>query len=269
MAGKLTTLARTALLTAALVSLPAATAAQAADTPPAVLTPSGAVVPASAVDPLGSLAAPGDEVRLSDEESITRWAHPQDNATIRARPSPSAPPIARLRFLTEDGFPEVYVVLDGRVDVAKRTWLRIRVPKRPNGLTGWVLQDSLSELRVVRTRLVIDRTALRATLYRSNTQIWSAPVGVGAAKTPTPVGVFYIRERLRGLGGTYGPWAFGTSAYSNLSDWPGGGVVGIHGTNQPGLVPGRPSHGCVRVRNDKIRRLAVLMPVGTPVHVVR
>ena len=48
-------------------------------------------------------------------------------------------------------------------------------------------------------------------------------------------------------GGSYGPWAFGTSAYSVLSDWPGGGVIGIHGTNQPHLIPGRPSHGCVRV----------------------
>ena len=66
-------------------------------------------------------------------------------------------------------------------------------------------------------------------------------------------------------GGTiYGPLAFGTSAYSVLSDWPGGGVIGIHGTDQPGLLPGRPSHGCVRVRNADIRRLARLMPVGTP-----
>jgi lipoprotein-anchoring transpeptidase ErfK/SrfK len=41
--------------------------------------------------------------------------------------------------------------------------------------------------------------------------------------------------------------------------------VGIHGTNQPELIPGRPSHGCVRVPNAKIVRLVKLMPVGTPV----
>ena len=63
----------------------------------------------------------------------------------------------------------------------------------------------------------------------------------------------------------YGPWAFGTSAYSSLSDWPGGGVVGVHGTNQPGLLPGRPSHGCIRVRNGDITRLVKLMRIGTPV----
>jgi lipoprotein-anchoring transpeptidase ErfK/SrfK len=66
----------------------------------------------------------------------------------------------------------------------------------------------------------------------------------------------------------YGPWAFGTSAYSVLSDWPGGGVVGIHGTDQPELIPGRPSHGCIRVPNRDIHRLARLMPIGTPVRIL-
>jgi hypothetical protein len=55
--------------------------------------------------------------------------------------------------------------------------------------------------------------------------------------------------------GTYGPWAFGTNACSGLSDWPGGGVIGIRGTNQPYLIPGWPSHGCIRVANRPIRRL--------------
>jgi lipoprotein-anchoring transpeptidase ErfK/SrfK len=93
---------------------------------------------------------------------------------------------------------------------------------------------------------------------------------VGAPGTPTPAGRFYIREKLRSLeGGTiYGPLAFGTSAYSRLSDWPRGGVVGIHGTNQPQLIPGRPSHGCVRVRNRAILRLGRLMPLGTPVRIL-
>jgi hypothetical protein len=38
---------------------------------------------------------------------------------------------------------------------------------------------------------------------------------------------------------------------------PGGGVIGIHGTNQPYLIPGWPSHGCIRVANRPIRRLAL------------
>src|SRR5436305_485615 len=75
------------------------------------------------------------------------------------------------------------------------------------------------------------------------------------------------RPRPRALSGNpiYGPYAFGTGAYSVLSDWPGGGVIGIHGTDQPELIPGRPSHGCIRVPDSAITRLWRLMPVGTPV----
>jgi hypothetical protein len=228
-----------------------------------------AVVAAGTSDPLAVMHRSGDTVLLSDERRTTRWAHAQDTSKISSAPRRNASSVGRLRFLTEDGQAEVYLVLDGRMDSARRRWLHIRVPTRPNGRTGWVLQDSLSPLQTVRTQLVIQRRALRASLYRSGKRIWSAGVGIGKSGTPTPPGSFWIRERLRGLGDSsaYGPWAFGTSAYSDLSDWPGGGVVGIHGTNHPGLIPGRPSHGCVRVRNDKIRQLARLMPVGTPVKI--
>ena len=64
----------------------------------------------------------------------------------------------------------------------------------------------------------------------------------------------------------YGPLAFGTSARSQFeTDWPAGGFIGIHGTDQPGLIPGHISHGCIRLRNAAILRLGKLMPVGTPV----
>lgn len=149
------------------------------------------------------------------------------------------------------------------------TWLRIRIPMRPNGRTGWVRQSALGPLNRVRTRLVVQRGRLLATLYRAGRPIWRSPIGIGAAGTPTPAGRFWIREKLRvaNPGGLYGPWAFGTAGYSVLSDWPGGGVIGIHGTDQPWLIPGRPSHGCIRVPNTAIRRLAGLMPTGTPVHI--
>jgi hypothetical protein len=228
-----------------------------------------AVVVAGASEPLAGLRKRGDAVVLSDEQRTTRWANAQETVKIHTAPRTGSAAVGRLRYLTEDGAAEVYLVLDGLVDNAGRTWLHLRVPKRPNGRTGWVLSSSMGRLHTVRTQLVIDRRDLRASLYRNGKRIWNAGVGIGKSDTPTPRGNFWIRERLRGLGsgGAYGPWAFGTSAYSNLSDWPGGGVVGIHGTNHPGLIPGRPSHGCVRVRNDKIRLLARLMPVGTPVRI--
>ena len=88
-----------------------------------------------------------------------------------------------------------------------------------------------------------------------------------SARWPTPRGTFIIRNRLeRYQSPQYGPVAFGTSARSpTLTDWPAGGFIGIHGTDRPDLLPGRVSHGCVRLRNADILRLARLMPVGTPV----
>ncbi len=220
------------------------------------------------VRPLHSEAPLGSE-RLSDESTITRYANAVRLAPVRSRASRNAPRVARLRYRTEDGPLETYLALESRVDSAGRTWVHIRVPGRPNGRTGWVDRDDLGPLFEITTMLRIDRHALRATLYRSGKRVWTSRVGIGKSATPTPVGHFWIRSRLKGFGGgAYGPWAFGTAAYSRLSDWPGGGVIGIHGTNEPQLIPGRPSHGCVRVPNDKVRKLAKLMPVGTPVEIV-
>ena len=213
-------------------------------------------------------AAPAASFRVSDEHRTTFWSRPLHLATIRQAPDPRSRPLARLRWFTEDGYPEVYVALSYADQGRLGRWLQVRVPGRPNGRTGWVRVGDLEPLRLVRTQLIVDRRRLRATLRNNGRVVWQAPVGVGARSTPTPAGRFYVRERIRAGGGIYGPWAFGTSAYSALSDWPGGGVVGIHGTNQPGLIPGRPSHGCIRVKNPAIVRLARLMPVGTPVLVL-
>ena len=91
--------------------------------------------------------------------------------------------------------------------------------------------------------------------------------GYGQAEHAGTAWAFYIRDRLTGFapGSIYGPLAFGTSALSNVeTDWPGGGVIGIHGTNEPSLIPGHPSHGCIRVPNWEIVQLGRLLPIGTP-----
>jgi lipoprotein-anchoring transpeptidase ErfK/SrfK len=122
----------------------------------------------------------------------------------------------------------------------------------------------------VSTALEVDLRRLRLTLLRRGRAVFRAPIGVGQRRWPTPKGHFYVRNRLAGygLGSAYGPVAFGLSARSAvLTDWPGGGFVGIHGTNQPQLLPGRVSHGCIRLHNRDVMRLDRLMSVGTPVTV--
>jgi L,D-transpeptidase catalytic domain len=231
----------------------------------------GALRPASVVAVVALCAtapAAATERRLSDERTLTRWAHADRRAPIRATPTADGRRVARLRLVTEDGYPEVYLALRSR-RAGGRTWIEVRIPSRAGRRTGWVRRRGLGPLHTVTTVLDIYRRGLRAVVRRDGRAVWRARIGIGAPGTPTPAGRFYIRERLRNLGGSpiYGPWAFGTSAYSGLSDWPGGGVIGIHGTNQPWLIPGRPSHGCIRIRNPAIRRLARLMPIGTPVRI--
>jgi len=207
---------------------------------------------------------------LFDPGVRSHYAFVERPAIVRRSPKSGARALGRLRLLTEDRTDELVLVLDAATDGAERQWLKVQVPIRPAGATGWVPRDALDELRAVRTLLRIDVDRRRATLVRGGRVVFRAPIGVGQAQWPTPRGLFYVRNRLSGygLGSIYGPIAFGTSARSAvLTDWPGGGVVGIHGTNQPELIPGAVSHGCIRLRNGDIRRLARLMPVGTPIRV--
>ena len=210
---------------------------------------------------------PRGDARLSNERTVTRVARTWVDAKIRKRPTKRSPAVGRLRYHTEDGPLEIYLLLRSKIDKRDRMWIQLRIPGRPNGRVGWVPREALSPFKVLRTHLLVDRGALRASFYKRGKRVWTAPIGIGAPDTPTPAGRYWIRERLKALGGVYGPWAFGTAAYSSLSEWPGGGVIGVHGTNQPELIPGRPSHGCIRVPNGKISRLARIMPIGTPLRI--
>jgi hypothetical protein len=208
--------------------------------------------------------------RLSNLRTSTRWAYPTRAAPIHASPASASRTLGRLRFLTVDGQAELYVALASAMLPDGRSWLQIEVPGRPNGRTGWVPRGALGALQVVHEYLRVDRRTLRATLYREGQAIFGAPVGVGKPGTITPPGHFYVLEKLVSANApVYGPFAIGTSAYApTLSEWPGGGVVGIHGTNEPQLVPGRPSHGCIRLHDADIARLWHLIGVGTPIDIV-
>ena len=207
--------------------------------------------------------------RLSNLRTVTRWAYPNSEALVHTYPSPGSHVIGQLRFLTVDSQAELYVTLASARMSSGQTWIKIELPARPNGQTGWVPRSALESLHMVNGYLLVDRTTLRATLFRNGRAIFSAPIGVGKPGTITPPGSFYVLEKLVTLNDpAYGPVALGTSAYApTLSEWPGGGIVGIHGTDEPQLIPGRPSHGCVRMRNADIMRLWSLISVGTPIEI--
>jgi lipoprotein-anchoring transpeptidase ErfK/SrfK len=116
-------------------------------------------------------------------------------------------------------------------------------------------------------------TTHRLILYQRGKAVLRTPIAAGRAGAPTPAGKYYVTDLLRppDPNGFYGPHAFGLSAHSRVyTRFLGGdGQVGIHGTNSPQLLGSDVSHGCIRVDNATIARLARIVPLGTPVEISR
>jgi lipoprotein-anchoring transpeptidase ErfK/SrfK len=231
-----------------------------------------AVAPAADADALPAPVQPAfrpKPVPLGSAR-VWRWAPVRRAAAVRRQPRVGSPAVARLSTRTPERTQNIVLVLGRARDRAGRVWTRVRASALPTNVTGWVPRASLGGYGNVQTRLVVDRRRFTATLFQKGRAIFRAQVGIGKAAWPTPKGEFYIRNKLTNFKSPfYGPLAFGTSARSpKLTDWPAGGFVGIHGTNKPQLLPGRVSHGCIRMRNEDIVRLGRLMPVGTPLTVL-
>jgi lipoprotein-anchoring transpeptidase ErfK/SrfK len=182
---------------------------------------------------------------------------------IYDQPDLNTPAKLRLANPTEDGAPLVFLV-----HATKSGWFQVLLPVRPNGSVGWI-QDSLVTTSKHRWRIVVQLNEHHITVYNGDGVFMSAPVGVGRGPTPTPLGVFYTKELLRppDPNTAYGAYAYGISGYSNvLTDFAGGdGLVGLHGTNDPSTIGQDVSHGCIRLTNENITRLAKTLPLGVPV----
>ena len=159
------------------------------------------------------------------------------------------------------------LVLAGIELKGDQTWYRVRLPILPNNSTGWVRKSALGDLYTVDTHLYINRAKLTATLKRDGKVVFKTIVGVGTPSHPTPRGQFYVRDKLVGFDNpVYGPLAFGTSARSpTLTDWPGGGFIGVHGTNEP-VAPARLRVARLHPHAERVDPEAVAADaVGTPI----
>ncbi|HEX4520373.1 MAG TPA: L,D-transpeptidase [Gaiellaceae bacterium] len=203
---------------------------------------------------------------------IGHWAPVVRVAGAHFKPSASSYVITRLPLTTSDGTQNVVLILSEDDVSPSQVWYKVRLPILPNNSTGWVPKSALGNVYIVHTHLYVDRAKQTLVLKKDGKTIFSTRVGVGKTAPgwgPTPPGQYYIRDKLTNFNDPfYGPVAFGTSARSAvLTEWPGGGFVGVHGTNEPGLIPGYISHGCIRLVNTAILKLAKLMSVGTPLTV--
>jgi lipoprotein-anchoring transpeptidase ErfK/SrfK len=235
------------------------------------LTLLGLAIAALAVALAPSVAARASkpsEVDVVGAGTIT-WRH----VAVLARPSAGARRVAVLKQFRPDFRPQYVLALDAvRTKAGKPTWYRISVPGRPNGRTGWVRAGSL-ELHPVEKRLVIYRGARRFEFWDRSRLVRSGKVAVGAPGAETPLGLFYVTDKFDPAidpdWAILGAFAFETSAYSKLTDWPGGGIVGVHGTPWPNLLGQAVSHGCIRLANSDVEFLRNRVPLGTPVKIVR
>ena len=157
------------------------------------------------------------------------------------------------------------------VNAVHNGWLQVYLPERPNEFTGWITRTNVS-LTTDPYRIEVSLGARQVTLYRQGVKVSTASAAVGSPDSPTPTGHFYVTEDLQVTdpSGPYGPYALGLSGFSNTYySFDGGpGQIAIHGTNQPQVIGGYASHGCVRLTNPDIAALVKQVPAGTPVDIV-
>jgi lipoprotein-anchoring transpeptidase ErfK/SrfK len=185
---------------------------------------------------------------------------------------PGARPFASFRKLNVNRVPTIFSIRGALVDAkcTPKSYL-VQIPKRPNGVTAWVPAGQV-DVAKVSTRIVVDLSEKRVTLYEDGKRVLSSTAAIGAPATPTPTGRFYVNQRLipTDKGGPFGPGAVGVSAFSNvLTGWTQGGPIAIHGTNAPWSIGKAVSNGCIRIPNPKLRRLFSEALGGTPVLIRR
>jgi lipoprotein-anchoring transpeptidase ErfK/SrfK len=151
-------------------------------------------------------------------------------------------------------------------------WLKVSITARPNGQEGWVRASDVNLTQhTFHAELVLSERLF--TVWNDNTVVAQTNVVVGKDSTPTPLGTFYIAEKIPAAvagvspNGAYGPWILATNAYSEaLEEFDGGlPAVAFHGTNQPDLIGSAASNGCIRMPDDVVSLLADTIPAGTPV----
>lgn len=176
-----------------------------------------------------------------------------------------AEPPDSLRNPTREGLPLVFLVQQRVGD-----WLEVQLQTRPNMATAWVKAADVS-LREVQYKIVIDSGAQHLSAYHLRDKVLDADVATGLSGTPTPTGAFFLDGivQVTNPSGPYGPYQLSVAAFSNvLTSFGGGnGQIAIHGTNAPGAIGAPASHGCVRMSNDDITRLAAMVQSGTPVEI--
>jgi lipoprotein-anchoring transpeptidase ErfK/SrfK len=232
--------------------------------------------PATASSSLPPVTRPSTSSTLPKVPPIVAFAVKARNPTIAVYPAPNTsrpPQVLPNPWLADPSrpaslVPQVFLV---QRDAFIPGWWHVLLPVRPNGSTGWVHSRDVS-IQEINYRIRVELGARRITAFNGNNVVYQGPIAIGKASTPTPTGKYYVRVLIQAPNPNtvYGPYAYGLSSHSDvLSNFNGGdGEIGIHGNNDASVLGHDVTHGCIRMDNEAITRLAGMLPLGTPVEVV-
>jgi lipoprotein-anchoring transpeptidase ErfK/SrfK len=193
----------------------------------------------------------------------------REDVTVRSTPAADAPSLIRIPGKLRWGTPTPFLVHEAR-RVDGKLWYWVLLPQRPNQSSGWVPADQVSA-SARDHRAEVDLSARRLILWQGSDAVGSYPVAIGRPGTPTPTGRYFVTVQLRPprISPIYGAWALGLSAYSDVLDQfgTGDGQIALHGTSQSSDLGQAITHGCVRLSNPSISKLAALLPPGSPVDI--
>lgn len=261
------------------VACVALTVAVSAGRVPAIAAPTVAAAKAAKTPTVSTTKAPATRTAASDLngwETInpSEWPQPTDavrvtaiHPAIRVYRRPNLGSGAIRLDEKKSAYGQIVFLGLGRTG----DFIRVLMPLRPNGSVGFVYAPDV-RLDRVSYRVVVEVDRKLLTVETPNGVLLTATVATGTNNTPTPTGLFYVREIVPQANpkGPFGPIALGLSGLSTaLRSFSGGyGRIALHGTNAPGTLGGDASFGCVRLDNATVVKLSRLLPLGTPVEIV-
>ena len=246
--------------------------------------PAFAQTPAAATDPATTGVVAADPNAATDTaatatedyrptKKVSYAARLITRTGLYARAGSGKPRGVLAPWISDTGNSVELLVLDNTILATGESWLKVRLPSRPNTASAWIRESNvILRKNAMRVEISLRRHLLR--VFRSGHVVLRLGVALGASATPTPKGHFAVYQKIREVWWSpLGPWAIHLTAHSNvLFEFAGGpGRVAIHGARGVlwAAAGTNPSHGCIRVPDPAIRRVAPLVSPGTPVDIVR
>jgi L,D-transpeptidase ErfK/SrfK len=123
--------------------------------------------------------------------------------------------------------------------------------------------------------LIVKLRDRKVYVYNGSKAVTSYPIAVGKPGWETPLGTYQVFSKEVNpifknfrTGNMIGPGPDNPLGIRWIGIWTDGKTqLGLHGTNQPELIGGAVSHGCIRMRNKDVLALFEQVSVGTSVTV--